>query len=393
MKQTLVPNKGISTSLLWIMAIISGVTVANLYFNQPVLNMISTELGISSLTANWLPIITQLGYAVGLLFIIPLGDLVQVRRILTVNFTLLAISLLATALTSNIYTLLFTSFIIGAGSVMPHIFIPMASQYSTPERKTQNVGILLGGLLTGILASRVVSGIMGEHFGWRAIYYVATVLMAVCLVVILKMLPSSPSTFQGSYASLMKSMFGLVKNNKILQNVSLRAALCFGCFQGMWAVLVFKMSGEPFYASNDTIGLLGLCGMMGALTATSIGRYINKLGVRTFHLIGCGVLIASWLVMYIFQNSYLGMIIGIIAIDGGMQCIQLSNQSKALSLVPQATNRVNTIFMTTFFLGASLGTFIAGFCWNKWAWEGVAFSGIIMTLLSVLLTFSMKEKV
>ena len=182
MKQTLVPNKGISTSLLWIMAIISGVTVANLYFNQPVLNMISTELGISSLTANWLPIITQLGYAVGLLFIIPLGDLVQIRKILTVNFTLLAISLLATALTSNIYTLLFTSFIIGAGSVMPHIFIPMASQFSTPERKTQNVGILLGGLLTGILASRVVSGIMGEHFGWRAIYYVATVLMAVCLL-------------------------------------------------------------------------------------------------------------------------------------------------------------------------------------------------------------------
>ena len=117
MKQTLIPNKGISTSLLWIMAIISGVTVANLYFNQPVLNMISTELGISSLTANWLPIITQLGYAAGLLFIIPLGDLVQVRKILTVNFTLLAISLLATALTSNIYTLLFTSFIIGAGSV------------------------------------------------------------------------------------------------------------------------------------------------------------------------------------------------------------------------------------------------------------------------------------
>ena len=97
--------------------------------------------------------------------------------------------------------------------------------------------------------------------------------------------------------------------------------------------------------------------------------------------------------MYFFQNSYWGMIIGIISIDGGMQCIQLSNQSKALSLVPQATNRVNTIFMTTFFLGASLGTFIAGLCWNKWAWEGVAFSGIIMTLLSVLLTFSMKEKV
>ena len=212
------------------------------------------------------------------------------------------------------------------------------------------------------------------------------VLMALCLLVIVKWLPQTPTNFNGSYASLMKSVLSLMTGNKVLRNVSLRAALCFGGFQGMWAVLAFKMSQEPFNANSDIIGLLGLCGMVGAVTASSVGGAINRYGIKTFHLIGCAILLISWAAMFFFQNDYAGIIFGIVAIDAGMQCIQLSNQSRALSLIPHAANRINTIFMTTFFLGASLGTFIAGVCWTEYGWNGVVAAGIVMTVLSVLMT-------
>ena len=182
-----------------------------------------------------------------------------------------------------------------------------------------------------------------------------------------------------------------MKENKLLQNVSLRAALCFASFQGMWAMLAFKMCSEPFYANNDIIGLLGFCGIVGAITASSVGGAVNKLGARNFHFIGCFIIVLSWTIMWIFQNSYVGFITGILLIDAGIQCIQLSNQSKALSLLPSAANRVNTIFMTSFFLGASFGTFIAGVCWANWKWNGVVVAGIALTLFSFIITIGYKK--
>ena len=391
MKQTLSPNQGIKRGVLWMWTLISGITVANLYYSQPVLNKIATELNISELTANNISIATQLGYASGLLFIVPLGDLFKATKILTVSFISLIISLAITAVSTHLYTLIITSFIIGACSVMPHIFIPMASQFSKPQRKTQNVGMLLSGLLTGILTSRVISGFVGEHFSWRVMYGIATLSSLLCLLAIWFYMPKSSQNFSGSYGSLMKSLYTIAKENKLLQNVSLRAALCFASFQGMWAMLAFKMCSEPFYANNDIIGLLGFCGIVGAITASSVGGAVNKLGARNFHFIGCFIIVLSWTIMWIFQNSYVGFITGILLIDAGIQCIQLSNQSKALSLLPSAANRVNTIFMTSFFLGASFGTFIAGVCWANWKWNGVVIAGIVLTLLSFIITIGYKK--
>lgn len=242
---------GFPNRLLYTLAVIAGVSVANLYYNQPLLDMIRQEMGTSTLAANHIALFSQCGYALGLLFLIPLADLRSRRRILLVDFTLLILALIATATAPDIGVLHVSSFVIGVCSVVPQFFIPFAAQYSRPENKNRNVGIILSGLLTGILASRVVSGAIGEWLGWREMYCIATGMMLVCAVLVFRILPDEKPNFTGSYAALMRSLFTLLKQYPLLRLHSVRAALAFGSFMGFWATLAFKMAQEPFHAGSD----------------------------------------------------------------------------------------------------------------------------------------------
>ena len=268
MKAMLKEGAGLSNGLLCTLAVIAGVSVANLYYNQPLLDMLRQDLGTTTLAANHVALFSQLGYALGLLFIIPLADLFSRRRIVLVNFLLLAVSLLAIATASDIRVIHGFSLVTGVCSVIPQIFIPLAAQYSRPEYKNRNVGIVLSGLLTGILASRVVSGVVGELFGWREMYFAAAGLMVVSAAVVLYVLPDARPNFRGTYAALMKSLLTIVRRYPTLRLYSVRAALAFGSFLCFWASLAFKMAQAPFYAGSNVVGMLGLCGIAGALTAT-----------------------------------------------------------------------------------------------------------------------------
>lgn len=391
MKQELKENGGLPAHILWTLAIVAGISVANLYYNQPLLNVMRHELGVSEFKSNLIATITQVGYAIGLLFIVPLGDLFQRKKIILINFILLIFSLIAIAIAPNIYIIWAASLVTGICSMIPQIFVPIASQFSRPENKGRNVGIVISGLLTGILASRVVSGFVGEILGWREMYFIAAGLMLVCAIVVLKVLPDIRPTFQGKYTELMKSLFQLIKDYPVLRIYSIRAALAFGSFLAMWSCLAFKMGLAPFYANSDVIGILGLCGIAGALTASFVGKYVKTVGIRNFNFIGCTLIILSWASLYFWGNSYVGIIAGIILIDIGMQCIQLSNQTSIFEICPSASNRVNTIFMTTYFIGGSLGTFLAGSCWQVWQWAGVAGIGVTLTIISLAITVFTKK--
>lgn len=251
MKQKLIENEGIPGHLLLLLAVISGLAVANLYYNQPLLNDICRDLRVNEFTANLIPMVTQIGYAFGLLFIIPLGDLYSRRRIIVVNFSLLSVSMLSIALSKNVGFVLASSLITGICSVMPQIFIPIASQFSKPEDKSKNVGVLVSGLLTGILGSRVISGIVGEYWGWRTMYYLAALIMLVCIFIVLRIIPDMAVNYKGTYKELMQSLFLIFRQRKDIRLSSLRAGLCFGSFLSLWACLTFKLSGEPFYVGNN----------------------------------------------------------------------------------------------------------------------------------------------
>lgn len=391
MKQPLKENGGLPASILWTLAIVAGISVANLYYNQPLLNMIRHELGVSEFKTNLMAMVTQIGYAFGLLFIVPLGDLYQRKKIIITNFIILIFSLLTIALAHDINLILLASFFTGVCSMIPQIFIPIASQFSRPENKGRNVGIVISGLLTGILASRVVSGFIGELFGWREMYYIAAGMMLVCAIIVVKVLPDIQPNFKGKYSELMKSLITLLKEFPQLGIYSLRAALNFGSFLAMWSCLAFKMGQAPFFANSNVIGLLGLCGVAGALTASFVGKYVKQVGVRRFNFIGCGLILFAWLLLFVGENAYIGIIAGIIIIDIGMQCIQLSNQTSIFYLCPPASNRINTIFMTTYFIGGSMGTFLAGTFWHLYGWHGVIGIGAVLTGISLLITIFYKK--
>ena len=386
MKQTLKENGGLPASILWTLSIVAGITVANLYYNQPLLNMIRQDLHVSEVITNLIAMVTQIGYAMGLLFVIPLGDMFQRKKIIIINFSILIISLLSIALAPSIHIVLTASLFTSICSVMPQIFIPIAALYSKPENKGRNVGLVVSGLLTGILASRVISGIVGEIFGWREMYFIATGLMVVCAIVTTRVLPEIRPTFKGKYSELMKSLLSLLKEYPLLRIYSLRAGFAFGSFLTLWSCLAFKMGQAPFFAGSDVVGMLGLCGIAGALSASFVGKYVKQVGVRRFNFIGSGLILFSWLLLYFCGNSYVGIISGIIIIDIGMQCIQLSNQSSIFGLCPTAPNRVNTLFMTTYFVGGSLGTFLTGFAWQAAEWTGVTGIGILLAGISLLIT-------
>lgn len=384
-------DEGVPASLLFIMAYMAAVSVANIYYCQPLLSLMGNDLGIDEWRTSLIAMITQVGYACGLFFIIPSGDKFDRKKIVSYSFSILTIALLCIALSNNFHAVMAASFAVGAYSVMPQIFIPIAAQYSRPEKKGANVGLIVSGLLTGILASRVISGLVGEWLGWRSMYVIAAIVMSLCTLIVWRIMPYTENNYTGSYKRLMHSLFALIREYKLLRICALRAAFAFGSFLALWASLTFKMEQAPFYAGSDVVGLLGLCGVAGAMSASVVGRLVSRIGVRNFNLLGAALMLSAWIIAYLWGNTYTAIIITILILDIGMQCIQLSNQTVVFSLNPKASNRINTIFMTNYFIGGSLGTFLSGSAWSMAGWSGVTIVGIGLAFCSLCITLFSKQ--
>lgn len=382
----LAPNKGIPRHVILLMALMAGLTVANLYYNQPLLEMIRHDLQTTSSLANLIAVITQVGYALGLLFIVPTGDLFSRRKIIVVCMVIAALMTATIGLSDNIYLIWGASLLMGTCSIVPQLFIPIAGQFSKPENKARNMGYVLSGLLIGILAARVISGMVGEWFGWRMMFYIAGGLMIICLALTLWMMPQMQKNFTGNYVGLMQSVIRIFLDHPGIRLNALRAAFGFGSTLSFWACLAFHLAGHPFHSGSDAVGYLGLCGVASAVVASGIGKYIPRYGTKRFSIVGSICQIAAWIVAYFFGYTYLGLIASLILVDSGLQCLQLSNQSACIQEVPEASNRANTIFMTTYFIGGSLGTFLAGQGWSVAAWQGVCFVGIAFATISLTIS-------
>lgn len=377
------PNQGIPRHIIMQMSAMAGLTVANLYYNQPLLEMMRNDLHTTTSLANLIAVITQVGYALGLLFIVPTGDLFSRRKIIVVCMVVAAAMTAVIGLSDNIHVIWAASLLMGACSIVPQLFIPIAGQFSRPEHKARNMGYVLSGLLIGILAARVVSGMIGEWFGWRTMYYLAGILMLLCLALTLLLMPRMQQNYSGTYAGLMKSMVRILADHSLIRLNSIRAAFGFGSMLAFWACLAFHLAGDPFRSGSDAVGWLGICGVSGALVASGIGKYIPRFGVRRFSIAGATIQLAAWLTAWLFGNTYAGLILSLILIDVGLQCLQLSNQSACIQAVPEAANRANTIFMTTYFIGGSLGTFLAGQGWYMAGWHGVCLMGLAFSFISL----------
>ena len=382
----LTPHNGIPLHILLMMAVMAGFTVANLYYNQPLLNMICQETGISYVQANFITVITQIGYALGLLFIVPLADMVSARRIVVLGMLAAAVSAVVIGIANNVWLLWGASLTLGMSSIIPQLFIPMATLYSRPENKVRNMGYVASGIMTGIVSARAISGYIGEWWGWRSMFFIVAAMMLLGLIVTLRMMPQGSVSFQGTYRQLMHTVGRIFVSHPRIRLYSLRPAMSFACMMCIWSCMAFHVAQPPFYAGSHAVGMLSLCGIAGALGASVVGKYVPQVGILPMSVGGSLSQLVAWLIAWQFGNTYLGLIVTIILADIGAQCLQIANQSGCLKQLPEATNRVNTIFMTIFFIGGSLGTFCSGLGWSIAGWTGVCTAGCCFACASLILS-------
>lgn len=374
---------------LWLMAIGAGLVVANNYYNQPLLGLMSKDFGVSESKISKIPMFTQIGYALGLFFLIPLGDMFQRKKIILIDFIFIIVALLAMALSPSVELLMPISLLIGFSSVIPQLFVPMAATLASPEQKAKAVGIVMSGLLVGILGSRVVSGYVGNLFGWRAMYYIAAGVMLILYALIYIKLPNIQPTFTGTYKSLVTSVFNLFKTNSKLQFAAFRGGFTFASFSAFWTPLVFHLenglSMNPGEASSMA-GMLGAVGAVGALTAAFMGKIIAKYDKNKLLVIFIFLMVLSWVAFY-FASNILFLVLGIILIDIGVQATHITNQTIIFSIDPNAINRINTVYMTNYFIAGSLGTYFSGIAYQHYQWNGVVLVGGVLAFIPFAVQF------
>jgi predicted MFS family arabinose efflux permease len=372
----------LSKGHILIMAICTGLIVANIYYNQPLLVLISKTFGIAESKGGRIAFLTQAGYALGLLFFVPLGDKVERRGQIVWMAAFAVGALVLAACSPNLLCLEIASVLIGATSVIPQLILPLAAHLADPSRTGKVIGSIMSGLLIGILLSRTLSGFVGDWLGWRGMFWVAAGITFLLLLSMRLTFPVSRPGFKGSYASLMKSLLNLVKEQPVLREAAAINALGFAGFGMFWTTMVMHLSGSPFHFSSRLIGLFGLAAAAGALAAPVVGGSADKRNPRIPIGYGLGLLLLSFVLLYAWGNVVTGMIAGIVLLDLAMQCIHVSNQTRVYALIPAARNRLNTVYMTVSFIGTSMGSAIGLFAWDKWAWNGVCLAGALLTLVA-----------
>lgn len=386
-------NKGLSKGLLWLMAVTACFVVANNNYNQPLLGEIAREFNVSEGEAGKVATTSLLGYSIGLLLLVPLGDKFRKKRIIVADFLVIIASLLFFAWSPTIELMMLAGFLIGLSSVVPQMMVPLAAQLSKPKDRNENVALVMSGLLIGILGARVLSGFVSEYFGWRQVYYIAAGLMLVLWMLNILLLPDIKPTFYGSYSKLMKSIVVLIKERPDLRLASLRGGLSLAAFQAFWTTLTFHLERPPFFAGSEVAGSLGLVGIGGAVAASLVGKVVDKVGGRTIITYGSLTMLVAWLIMGVWGMTYVGLIIGIFWLDVGLQSIHVTNQTVIFSKNPEATNRLNTVYMTCYFVGGSLGAYFGGKAWSTMGWMGtVLFGSTCVVLLLLVHLISGRDK-
>lgn len=383
----------LTTTLLWLMTIGACLVVANNYYNQPLLGEIAREFSVSEAVANRVATVTIFGYAMGLMLLVPLGDKFDKKILIGIDFIFIIGSLLAFALSTSITMLMISGFVIGFASVVPQMFVPLVAQLSSPEDRNKNIGIVMGGLLIGILGSRTVSGLLNQYLdSWRHVYFIAAGTMFILWAFILMLLPRITPTFFGKYRELWQSIIVLIKERPDLRIAAVRGGLSLASFQAFWTTLTFFLERPPYNAGSDVAGLLGLVGIGGALSASYVGKIAGRVSNSMLIVISTLLMIVAWLFFGFWGFSYAGLIIGIFVLDIGLQSLHVTNQTIIFSKNPEATNRLNTVYMTSYFVSGSLGAFLGGKAWEMFGWNGVVATGIffVIILLAVHLLFSKK---
>ncbi|MDM1360676.1 MFS transporter [Myroides marinus] len=383
----------LSKSNVLFMAAVTGLIVANLYYCQPLIPMIADEFRVSEASAGTLTYLTQAGYAVGMFLMIPLGDMLERKKQIIITTIFATISLSLMAVVHNFFVLQIISFVLGATSIVPQLVLPLAASLSSDEQRGKVIGTVVSGLLIGILFSRALSGFVGVWLGWRGMFWIATAISVILVIMIQLRLPYNKPNFNGKVIDLYKSLFILIKEQPVLRESTGITALAFAQFGAFWTTMVLLLHNEPFGYDSALIGSFGLIGACGAFAAPLVGKVGGSGGARKLILYGIVLTFLSFAVFYFSSVSVVGLIIGIVLIDLGLQIIHVSNQTRIYSLLPEARNRLNTVYMSFSFLGTAFGSAFGLYLWKFFGWSGVCIGGMCLALLSFIVYLTAKKNI
>ncbi|WP_237088380.1 MFS transporter [Nubsella zeaxanthinifaciens] len=368
-----------------LMAFCTGLIVANIYYCQPLVILIAKDFKLSESDAGSITFLTQAGYAIGLFLLVPLGDMFEKKKQILFTTALAIVALIIAGFSKSFFLLELASVLIGACSIVPQLILPLTASLSNDENRGANIGIVMSGLLVGILASRAVSGVIGDLLGWRAVFLIAAAICTLLIFLMAIRFPKNLPTFKGTYNELMRSMFGYIKTQPVLREASLINFFAFIVIMGFWTTMVLYLANPPHQFSTYQIGLFGIAGAAGALAAPLVGKLSGGNNPRKNLMIGFILELISVALFYFTGHNVFLFVVGIILIDIGQQAIHVTNQTRIYTLVPEARNRLNTIFMSVSFVGAACGSALGLWLWSLGGWTIFCIGVTAIILLNMLI--------
>ncbi|WP_419209826.1 MFS transporter [Providencia manganoxydans] len=383
-------SEELSSVKILILAIICCIVVANIYFNQSVLNLIANSFPNEWKAVSLIPMATQLGYAAGLFLLIPLGDYIERQRLILRQAQVLFLALIGMILSPTASALVFFSFLTGIAATVAQQIVPLAASLSKSSSRGKTVGTVMSGVLAGILAGRAIGGFIGEYFDWRGVFLSGAVMTLFAIFFIARILPSqSLPTPKFNYLTVLRSLGQLWKNEPQLRNATLIQALLFASFSILWTALPFWLDYRYHYGTGIT-GSLAALGLIGILCAPLAGSISDRQGPFRMVILGIVLMLLAWIVFWGW-NSIVGMVVGILLLDAGEQCVLIANQHTIYSLCLEARNRLNTLFMCIMFIGGACGSLTATWLWettHNWMLIVAAGAGLVMLGMLIAIRYN-----
>ncbi len=362
--------------VVFLMAVAGGFAAANAHYSQPLLPVIGGSLGVAPIAMGWLPAVTQLGLVAGLLLILPLYDMLERRRMVVLMFALLALAALANALAPSFATLLVAGFALGIGCVVAQLMTPFAALLAPAGREGEASSLVLSGVLGGVLLSRMGAGLVETVAGWRTVYLGSAGLMAATAMLLARLLPRSVATEPVRYGALLRSSFDLARRTPKLRRHALNGALGFAAVMAFWATYAHHLRVHWGYGAA-VAGGFGLVGVAGAMAAARAGRLVDRGGFRGACLASAALMVAGCAALWIGASSVVALAIGVLLIDAAAGLGHAANQSSAFRIDPRIRGRINSVYMTAYFLGGSFGTLAGTALYAAAGWHGVACFGLV----------------
>jgi predicted MFS family arabinose efflux permease len=392
-------DSGTPRALLPFLGLACAIGVSTIYYNQPLLLEMGHTFGVTAGHAGFVAVATQVGYALGLLFFVPLGDVMERRGLMMRMYAAVILALLLVALSPNLYWLIAGSVGLGLLASVTHIVLPIAPDLVTDKERGRAIGIVMMGLLLGILLARTFAGWVSKiHFvvplsfapdirGWRWVFVIAAAINAAFLPVLGRVMPKLPPKQSLRYTDAMRSLWTLFRTEPLLRESSFIGAMVFASFSCFWTTLAFLLDSH-YGLGAGVAGTFGIVGAAGALVAPIAGRQADKRGTRWVLTAGMSLLAFSYGMLWVGESTRMSfamhlavLVVGVVVLDMGAQLTQVGNQTRIFGLVPSARSRLNTVYMTVYFSGAAVGSALSTIAWVHWKWNGVC--ALALTFIAV----------